>query len=545
MKGAIPMKSNVIKTVSFSTLLLFALSACTTPYRVACEDLAIDSKGEWKYTKQQSDVACNSLVSLSAAAPSLFGVEAGHGSSEDSSEKKKPTINLYGLEVKDVEKIITDQARDIDDFLRYDDRNFATTVDWLRGLRPGLEKQERVTNEILRRLKIARVLKEFTDKIGMPDFMKENKDFGYLFPKGPKAYSMRLLSPREGVSLENIPFTASYLEAAKKDGTLRLVDELDFTFSQTFAEKVPDFKDKNSFNWKAHKRGWVLKGYKIVTDTGKPEDNALHYIEIFRKKEDLTPEANPAARGFQSSGGNKVTVFLIFYNKEGELGYGSPDEVWETYVAPETLQQIVTDSTLREKLLVSLYKPPMKIDQTRPERQRPADSPIYTRIVKLGEVEIDVWQKGNWTVPFQYDDFSKTNDIAFVPLKPEDENNKALKDLKQIKLLVRTFKKDFNNRVIEYWKPKEKYSARNISEAFAFAETVRVRLKDQVEESAGITFFAERLVGVDYFSSGKWYSIRDKDGDGVFELKRTITEPGGALPVTTKYGEYSDGPGGR
>ncbi len=499
-------------------IFVLAFSACAKPFVIACRDVAQDQNGDFKYTARQAAVACDRAQFY--ADDNLFTVDK---------EKKSVVLNMNGLLAANLEKVLQDEAKSLDALLSYQDPKNSDFIDWARGFRQGLEKEEQIILEILRRLNYVKSYNDFTDAVGeLPEPMR-SKEFTHFFPNGRKYYSMRLLYPRADKRLENISFTAEYLEAAKRDGTLKLIDSFEVASSREFAKKISNLHDANDFSWDKQERGWVIKSYKVIPDKDSPVDNIVHYIEIYRKNKDLSGiESLPAVRGYMAAGGSKVTVFVVDYDREGVQGFGSPDEVVKIFSDIITGSDIYGDSMLKDKLLISLYESPQNNTKDKPDRRKQKDRQVYTSIVKIGDASVDVWEQGTFSIPFDYKTLSQNLELMYAPPKtPEEKRLVEREKLKQIMLFVREFKNSAKVTVREYWAPKKVYGERNIADSTAYADTIKVRKKNGLEESGEIAYFAERVKAIDYSFGGKCSRIVDKDGDGVFEQKRAIACPAG------------------
>lgn len=519
-----------IRMVPVVSLLFLFSAGCVRPFVVGCREAATDPNAQWKYAESKADVACSSKEVLAYAYP--------HAILHDE-KKEKWEINFQGVLTSDFKKVQEDQAKSVDFLLSHKDREVADFVDGSKGFRLGLEKEEKILLWMMRRLRYVETYNQFIDLVGeLPSEMRP-QEFSYFFPTGRKFYSMRVLYPVRNI--EAISFTSEYLEAAKRGGMLKLVDSFDITSSQEFAKKVPNLYDPNDFAWETHVRGWKILSYKVVSGGDKPADNIVHYIEIYRKSKDLKDtESRPAVRGFLAAGGQKVSVFIVDYDKEGTPGFGSPDGVVRSFTDITTGNDIFADSLFREKLLVALYDSPQVNPSEKPERKRPKDRTIYTEIVKLGEAKVDLWEKGMWSVPIDYKTLSSNIEIEYK--KPENAEERRIQErekLKRIKLFTRHFMQDGKKVVSEYWIPKDDYTKFNIAEVYAFS-TIQLRRKGYAEEKADVEHFGKYRKAIEYFYGGKWFQIVDENGDGVFEKKREIAEPAVNATSIPNLGGYNE-----
>lgn len=496
------------------------MGGCVRPYVSACRDIAQDEQGDFKYNKRQAAIACERAHLYADAQLTSYD-----------RAKSQWKLNPNGVLTDDLKQVLEDQAKSLDLLLSYRDREDADFIDWFKGFREGLEKQESIVLAILGRLNYVKTYNEFTDLVGELPARLRPSDASYFFPAGRKFYSPRLLYMIR--SLEVVPFTAEYLETAKQNGTLKLVDTFDLRSVQQFAKKVSRLYDPNDFTWEKQDRGLALKAYRVMPDNEKPADNVVHYMEIFRYKpsgyqpDGREIEEKPAVRGFLAAGGSTISVFVIDYDREGMPGYGSPDAVIRTYSNVTTGADIFTNPILREKILDALYDISQKNNvRERPERRKPQDRTIYTAIVKMGETQVDVWEQGTWSVPFDYKNLSQNLRIEFK--KPETADEKRVEEqdkIKQTRVLVREFSQSGTKVVLEYWTPKDEYAGRNIAHASVSGDTFKMRRKNGPEETGEIGYFGKGIRTIDYFFGGRWFRIIDENGDGVFEKKRNIADP--------------------
>lgn len=513
-------------------LFLFApllAGGCATPFVVGCREEAKRTEGEFKYTDRQAALACDRAQFYADPHLILFD-----------KEKKVWELNPNGLLTADLRKVIEDQVKSIDVLLGYADREEADQIDWVKGFRKGLEREEQIALEILRRLRFVDTYNEFTDKVGELPLSFRPSEVSYFFPAGRKFYSMKILYPPR--RLEGIPFTAEYLETAKREGVLQLIDTFEVSSTRQFAKKIPHLYDANDFYWEDEGRGWLIQSFRVMSSKEKPADNIVHYIEIFRKKKDMNgPEEKPAVRGFMTAGGSKVSVFIVDYDREGTAGYGTPDKLVQTFTDVATGGDLFSNETLRNKLLEALYDAPQNNPRDKPERKRPQDPQIYTEIVKMGEAPIDLWEKGSWSVPFEYKILSTNLEIKYHKPKTVEEQRLEEKDkLKKIELFIQGFQQSGKKVVIEYWIPKDQYKDHNIMDASAYSATISLRRKGHAKEEADITHFGGRVKVVNYLYAGKWFQIVDEDGDEVFEKKREIADPTASTGSAARVDEHRD-----
>lgn len=523
-----------VKAVFVLGLLLF-VSACARPTFVVARDEAIDPSGEFKYNRKQAEIAAERAVLTLAA------------TYKDGKWELKRDI----VKVEEMKKLLTDRAKSLDLLLRYDDKWSARFIDWLKGMRPAIEREERATLWALQQIQLVHTYNEFVDLVGHLPKELIGSDTEYFFEHSPKNYSIRMLYPAKDIA--QIPFTASYLEEAKKQNKLKLVDSFTVLDSQNYSEKIPDFEDANKFSWDKRERGWTILSYKITATSDRPNDNVVQYIEVFRVDANtLKIEELPALRGFLAAGASNTTVFILDYDKAGENGFGSPDAVKKILQNIITGRDLYDNESLRKDLLVELYERPRN-NKDRPERRRPPDPPVYVEIVPMGKkLKVDIWEmkKEGWNVPISFKDLFKNLEVVYG--KPDKDDLEKIKsgqitgDLKKISLLIREFKMSGETVVVEYWKPKAEYlkmNVRSITGGIGASATYTLQRKGFPKEEAEIEYFGDKITQVDYFYGGLWFRIVDEDGDGTFEKRRQIADPTKSYKNTqavhSNYGDFN------
>ena len=507
------------------------IAACATPFHNACLDPATNPVDEWKYTKVKSLIACSDAALAADGAPVKMGKNGGR------------VFNPSALKVVDVRKVIEDQLAGIDKTLRYTNPDLLREVESLRNFRSELEREEGVIAEKNRLISFADALGTFVQKVGpLPDDVMDATATKYFFPNGTfEQYSIRLFYKHPDHALDGIPLVAKYLESAKAEQKLQLVETFEYVGTQELGKKIPRLRDSNEYDWKADSRGLVIKGYKIIQPGVKPDDNSIHYLEIYFKRPGTNlVESLPAARGFLPQNGSNVSFFLVSFRHEGEYGYGTPDVVLETSVPIRTAKDVFTNETLRAKFFDEEL--PAYFVKNRPERTKPPESPFYAKVVPIREkIQSENWQIGKWTVAVDYKKLPQDLVVQFAP--PSAPVADPENDPKQIMYFKREFKREGRRVVVEYWIPKDEFAAGNIMRTNTWGKEFEVGRKDQPTMKGEVGYFAKRIKHIDYLLGDQWHRVVDEDGDGVFEKKRTIGEPGDMethhhAPAALDYGGF-------
>lgn len=488
--------------------------SCTMPFVNSCRNLAQDPKEEWGYSAEQAKAACEDANRFLAGK-----FDADKGIWEIDYTKI--------LTLEDVAKYLKDQLASIDVMLSYKHDDLAREIDFFKGLRPGLEGEEKNLKWVLQRINYFINYNEFAEAVGESPANKEI--LGKLMPYGRKAYSLRLLYPI--YDLKKLTFAADYVESAKKAGILKQVSEFPIVKKKEFAEKIINKDDPNKFTWKKHYRGWLIKGYKIVPGGETPANPNVDYLEIYKAKfSDADAkfegyEKDFVVSGFKSKGKGAVDLFVINYNLDG-LKEFTPDKIFSTLVEVVYGDEIYVNESLRQEILEVLYDPP--VAQVKEYRKKPPEKPLYIEIAKMGEVNVEMWENGTFSVPFGYSDkgpakFHTKLDIKWVvPKDPKMEDEGGLKRIEFFKI---KYSIGGNIKVVEYYAPKSEFAEKNIKEGRVGYDTFVIRRVGFPENSADVKFFADKIRMIDYEYGGRWYRILDKDGDGVFEKMRKIANP--------------------
>src|SRR3989344_29521 len=506
---------------------LMFVQACVAPTWYACRQIAKDSTKEYKYTDKQAAIGCERAVLKKVA---NYNEKIG-----------KWELNRKVISVSDQMAVLKDRADALNKFLSYDDPELARFIDWFPGLRKGITKEEKITLWLINRMLYMDSYNKFTDLVG--ELPKEilGKEAEYFFEYGRQAYSMRMLYPLRDVF--KIPFSASYLEAAKEREILVLVDTFTVFDKQSYGKKITDLRDPNEFSWEQIQRGWRIDSYKITPDLDKPADNIAQYIEVYRIDGNARKESKPAIRGFVATGGNSVSVLVMDYDKEGESGFGSPDTVERIFLPLVTGRELYADESYRRRVLDPLYEKPQNNEQN-PKRHRPLDVPVYIAIAPMGKkIDVEIWERGDWKLPFGYSYRTLAQNLKIVydkPKTPQDQELENKEKLKKLLVLIREFKENNQTAVIEYWVPKAEYMNRDIVDSFALSNTLRIRRRGLVAEEADVMRFGRYIKNIDYRYGGKWFRLEDEDGDGVFEKRRMIADPTSG-ESSVNWGNYALG----
>jgi len=203
---------------------------------MACREIAtlpFEKGGQYGWTEEQAKAACADANRFLAG---KFDKEKGMWSID----------YTRVITTEEVLKYIRDQEQSVDTILSYKYDENARDIDFWKGFRKGFERKEKELRWVEQRLSYVVNYNAFIDKVGEMNDGAVKK----LMPHGRKAYSLRLIYPIS--DLKELKFTANYVESAKRDGTLVLINEFPIVELEKFAEKIINKDDPNKFIWKPH-----------------------------------------------------------------------------------------------------------------------------------------------------------------------------------------------------------------------------------------------------------------------------------------------------
>lgn len=339
-------------------------------------------------------------------------------------------------------------------------------------------------------------------------FMAEEKD---------GRYDIRKIAMPQHLT-ETFPFTDDKIEAAKKNGVLKLIDHVLWSRDTDFYKKDintehPD--DPNEFVWKSWRGGLELFSYQIQT-VSKPGDNLGDYIEGYRiingKK-----ESKPALKIFFPSH-SPVAVVVIDSDKENEPGFNLPDFVDQLIVSD------LTDIQKNGDVIGKIFK-----EKSETRRKTPAKKENKPEVARSGE-PLNLWEK------------CPDNDGCSIPkyrgemgngysLRIEFDNGTGGEEAmtRGVKYVAKEY---LINKTTEYYRPKPEFQ--NVLSAEAFGKRVRFIMADGSEVSGVITpgpnkFIENEPYAIAYTEGQKRWWAEKSPGSKVFDKRKEISrgEPDG------------------
>lgn len=379
-----------------------------------------------------------------------------------------------------------------------------------------------------------------------------NQDMGTTSSYGPEAefaggYNAKKIYAVGDLSAA-FPFTSDQIEAAKKDGTLKVIETAEFDLSREYDHKDMDPlhpDDANEFVWKSSKRAVKLTNYKIV-NSDKPDTNKGDYIEGYRIL-DGKQESKPCLKIFFPANGSGVVV-LIDTDREGEPGFGVPDLLSKTY-GMESVQDIIKQGTVIDALF-----------QEKP-KTNDAVPPITVFKIEIAKVgaPLPVWEQATtpegFIVPFKYVSTMGDNYNVRIKFKvPEmtsdaDAEAHAHSQYMEIEYIEKEYTAAGDRytasqgAVTEYYRPRKEYAGLVQAQVMSDTNTKKLDFTfPDGNEISGIVvpgknkFIEDKPYAKAYNEGGKRFWIESSGGDK-FEKRKQVAQP------KEKVGDYSQSQG--
>lgn len=427
------------------------------------------------------------------------------------------------------------QAADLEEILSTNPKN--TT--WYKlleetGKRPYFEAAERALKFRISRLKLKLNYDEFRKLLGEADNSLEAE-------KKRKGYDVRIFLP-EFDPAKDTPFSAKYVEDAKRDGKLRFVGKTTVSDYELLGKKTSDPEypfDSQRFIWKEKAEGLEITAFKVIANS-HPRDNQLHYLEAtritysFEKDGNIIAterESKPVLRVFTSAS-DSLDIVVLDKDREGELGFGLPD------VVIKLAGNIVSGKDLyinHQPLLAQLFE-----EKVKDKRKLLAPAPPQKFEVVQAGTKVDPWDKSphprGWDIPYDYRSGKKDNYKAEVVLKPKKKGDDS--QTREIDFIAKIYHSASNEwqpvkgEVVEYYLPQAPYNEKNVLEAkvdWSNKKKLIIEREGLPSVTAIVTpgnnlFTGERPVAIDFSDGETRYRIVDRDKSGVYMYRKEISK---------------------
>lgn len=467
------------------------------------------------------------------------GVAREYGYLYFTTEKEDGTrVVLYSrLSTRLVRTQIESLMADVDAVLSYQNRGANQYLQWT-GRREYFEHQEKVFQAIYTRVRLLELYSEFQKSVGTQSGSSSHHrdEYGVDHRDG---YDPSILSLSPDELSREFPFSSEFLDEAKDAGLLQQIGEYSVAEERQYAFKEPDPDapdDPQKFIWRTRAYRVVVLTYKVLdAGNGKPRNNYANYAEVYRVFEGVR-EPLPAIRAFfNGQGGSSVAV--IDLQREGEIGYGMPDNI----------ERLMEDQLASDGMIRRIHERP-KAEKN--ERIEPKMPPITVEIARRGE-PVDVWERceGGCEVPFEYQNDDRNNfsvDLHFQEKKSGESGN--TKSLDYIEKHWRALQPGAGE-VVEYYVPQEPFNqpaldVRGTSRGSGMYK-LEIVYPDGTEESAVITPTSAKAIGpkpkaIGYNWLEKRWVIEDTDDDGTFDRKREVADLRGGYSSSGRFNDLGN-----
>ncbi len=406
------------------------------------------------------------------------------------------------------------------------------------GLRPYFEAEERSLTFRTVRLELLLNYNEFRKLLGEIDGSRESDE-------RRKSYTAKIFLPTFDPERDT-PFTAKYVETAKKDGKLVLIGKtMVFDYERLGKKETdPEFpNDPNRFLWKERVEGLEISIYKMMNHDN-PRDKNPNYLEATRIVQNFDKngtlvstgrESKPALRMFVSPT-ETLDIVVLDTDREGDLGFGLPD------VVEKLVSGIVTGKDLYlqyQPLLARLFEEKLK-DKRKPI---PQVKPQKLEIAAAG-TPVNPWEKSSstngWSVPHDYKSEKKDNYKIEIVLKPKKADD--ISSVRQIDFVAKIYYSATNSwqsvkgEVVEYYLLLPPFNEKDILETKVdYSNKKKLTIEREGHPSiSGVvnpgknSFTSDRPIAIDFSEGETRWRIADRDKTGVYMYRMEISKSSGS-----------------
>lgn len=458
----------------------------------------------------------------------------------DDAKNKFLVVPNLKLTYEMLRKQLDDRLKDFEQILAYKNEEWAQFIKYF-GLRAEYERKEellKLTRDRVRVVELDNIFRKEMDlRADSTSGFDTDSDHGGVDPYN-RVDIKKFYAPADMKTL--YAFESDTINEARKNGTLKEVEDFDWGADQIYGKKEPDPgdpDDQNKFTWRRIRRVMKFKGYKIISvGTEKVRIPDVDYIEGFRINDKGKPESRPALKVFVRQ---YKAVLVVDQDQEHELGFGLPEIV-------DSISRTTSARSLMNENLVSLLFP----EKPKEKRIPPAKKPdMKIEVAQVGQ-PVDLWEKSpdksGWKAPIYRNNRADNYDIKikFFKHKKDVDPDSADARMRQIEHMVKIYKT--TSRAVEYYKPKADYAKRNILRAddgLGDGKKIKIEFDNGEEKTGNVTpgsnlFTEDKPEKIAFDEGGKRFVIWDKDGDGTFELKMEV-----ALDANTGHETSSEAMG--
>lgn len=506
-------KQRVITALVLLAAAVLLLAGCAPPYRQKFWDDA-NAKG---WTEKQK------LAAFAYADRVFWARETSQGSGQ--------YVIVYGKvpveRIREQLDTILSDYNQVLDPMNTQTRQYIDTF----HLRKDFEHDEEVAEVIQNRVHAAELENDFQQAMGEAPLYGDAAELA-------AGYDARKIFLSKDIS-KAFPFQSDQIEAAKKGGTLKVIEQATLDLSRKYDHKAPDPlhpDDANEFVWKSKTEAIKLTNYKII-DVLKPDNNRGNYIEGIRVI-DGKEESKPCLKIFFPPN-DSMAIILVDDRREGvDPGFGVPD-ILERITDITSVQDIVRNGLLLDAIF--------------------ADKPQHNRVVpevKMFQIEIapigapvNEWQKApdanGFMVPFKYKNMMGDNYNVRIEFKkpvidpdnPEsvEQAHSEFADIEYIAKEYTTTGDPYHaspGAVIEYYHPKSPFGTHVQAEVLADESTKKVDfvLSDGSEVMGYINpgeskFVEDTPYAIAYNEGERRWWIEKSSGSKVYDKRKQVAPP--------------------
>ncbi len=429
---------------------------------------------------------------------------------------------------EDMEGELQRSVQSMKDFLSRKNEEDANYIDvW--GLGPDMAHRLKVIEFRLSMVRAARVFEQFKVFAGQVS-PYEGADMR-------NGYDVKKIAIPQNFAGEMFSFITPEIEAAKKDGRLEKIGELNRGLSEKYGKKEKDPAhpdDPNAFRWLPEGRNYHFVAYRIAAANDKPNENPTQnvpqYIEGF-KTVNGKDESKPAFRLIRVS--DYTAIAIIDSKREGkDPAFGLPDFVEQSSI--RSLGDVESSGVLAKMF-----------PKQEPERkdEKPKPNPIVVEISPMDGKPRDVWEenKAGWPLPSGIDHFR---------IGPKNENYKIRIDLRHPKhgddhaevdasIGIESFVKVWTTAnyyspvpgaVWEYYRPKGKFAKRLKASVLDSQKKVQFDFEDGTQAIVTIVphendFIENEPYAIAYTDGKVRYRLEKSSGSEVFDKRRIWPMP--------------------
>ena len=332
-------------------------------------------------------------------------------------------------------------------------------------------------------------------------------------PPADQAYSIEYLYPGN----TEFDWTPEYIAEARARGALQEV-EREFVYLFTpYGERVPDplAGDDGAWVWRPKTLGFVIISYAILNAEPPREDVQADYCEVWRAElvgDRIQTESAPCVRAFRTYSGRGLAVLIVDYDREGDAGWGTIDEVLQASA------RMGSELYSRQQALFEQVAAGRKeVEEEFPEPVLPELSFLLAPVGEIEEYKGEFSVSG-WQVPYEYKDEYDTNWTVRVRFADTEEGY----PWKQLEHVIKVYDR---GPVYEYWLPSPPYDG-DLELCTTAGRNITIQVRDGELKTIPATQVCGTLYMIVYRDGSEWVQIYDADEVGILQyLLRGVPAP--------------------